>query len=70
MFRLSILLSTLVLLTSCAVPPNSPRFQPSSGLPRYDSGQVSIVTCVVVTRGLAIAEQSAAFIGDDRPARR
>ncbi|WP_167408768.1 alpha/beta hydrolase [Vreelandella sulfidaeris] len=34
--RLSALLFTLFLLTSCAVPPDSPSFQPSENLPRYD----------------------------------
>lgn len=34
--RLSALLLTLCLLTSCAVPPDSPSFQPSENLPRYD----------------------------------
>ncbi|MEA2118995.1 alpha/beta hydrolase [Halovibrio sp. HP20-50] len=34
--RLSVLLSTLVLLASCALPPDSPRFQPSGSLPRHD----------------------------------
>ena len=34
--RLSALLLTLFLLTSCAVPPDSPSFQPSENLPRFD----------------------------------
>ncbi|NOG32482.1 alpha/beta fold hydrolase [Halomonas sp. TBZ9] len=34
--RFSVVLAAVVLLPSCAIPPDSPRFQPSGSLPRYD----------------------------------
>jgi predicted esterase len=60
--RLSVLLSALVLLASCAVPPDSPRFQPSGSLPRHD--QPSFDEYVRDTR--AWIADNRAFIGDDR----
>lgn len=60
--RLSVLLATLVLLTSCAVPPDSPRFQPSGDLPRYD--QPSFDQYVRDTRAWIADNRS--FISNDR----
>ncbi|GEN29181.1 lipoprotein [Halovibrio variabilis] len=60
--RLSVLLAALVLLTSCAVPPDSPRFQPSGDLPRYD--QPSFDEYIRDTRAWIADNRS--FISDDR----
>tara|TARA_R110002020_G_scaffold57646_7_gene158575 strand:+ start:1201 stop:2352 length:1152 start_codon:yes stop_codon:yes gene_type:complete len=60
--RLSVLLFTLFLLTSCAVPPDSTGFQPSENLPRYD--QESFDQYVRETR--AWIADNRAFISDDR----
>lgn len=60
--RLSVLLSALVFLASCAVPPDSPRFQPSGSLPRYD--QTSFDEYVRDTRAWIADNRS--FISDDR----
>lgn len=62
MFRhLCILFSALTLLTSCAVPPASPRFQPSGNLPPYE--QASFDHYVRET-GAWIADNRA-FISED-----
>lgn len=60
--RLSVLLFTLFLLTSCAVPPDFPGFQPSENLPRYD--QESFDQYVHDTR--AWIADNRAFISEDR----
>lgn len=60
--RLVVLLCALVLLSSCAVPPDSPRFQPSGNLPRHD--QASFDQYVRDTR--AWIADNRAFIGEDR----
>lgn len=60
--RLSVLLFTLFLLTSCAVPPDSPRFQSSGSLPRYD--QESFDQYMRETR--AWIANNRAFISEDR----
>lgn len=59
--RLNILLS-LLLLASCAVPPDSPRFQPSESLPPYE--QESFEKYVRETR--AWIADNRAFIGANR----
>ncbi|MGY6564620.1 MAG: alpha/beta hydrolase [Halomonadaceae bacterium] len=59
--RFCFLLSTLVFLTSCAMPPDSPHFQPSDNLPPYD--QDSFDRYVRDTRGW-IADNRA-FLSDD-----
>ncbi|MEC4766460.1 alpha/beta fold hydrolase [Halomonas sp. CUBES01] len=60
--RISFLLVALVLLSSCAMPPDSPRFQPSGSLPRHD--QPSFDEYVRDTH--AWIADNRAFIGDDR----
>ena len=59
--RLSVVLVALVLLSSCAIPPDSPRFQPSGNLPRYD--QPSFNAYVRDTR--AWLADNRRFISDD-----
>ncbi|MFN2410388.1 MAG: alpha/beta hydrolase, partial [Halomonas sp.] len=61
--RLSVLLFALVLLTSCALPPDSPRFQPSGNLPRHD--QANFDQYVRDTRAWIADNRS--FISDDHP---
>ncbi|KFC51517.1 hypothetical protein DK37_13655 [Halomonas sp. SUBG004] len=60
--RLSVLFFTLFLLTSCAVPPDSPRFQSSGSLPPYD--QESYDQYVRETR--AWIANNRAFVSEDR----
>lgn len=60
--RPSVVLAAFVLLASCAVPPDSPRFQPSGNLPRYD--QPSFDEYVRDTRAWIADNRS--FISDDR----
>ncbi|MGR4069786.1 lysophospholipase [Halomonas sp. LR3S48] len=59
--RLGLLLSTLVFLASCALPPDTPHFQPSDSLPPYD--QDSFDQYVRDTR--AWIAENRAFLSDD-----
>ncbi|MFQ3786480.1 alpha/beta hydrolase [Halomonas sp. A29] len=59
--RLGLLLATLVFLTSCAMPPDSPHFQPSDSLPPYD--QDSFDHYVRDTR--AWIAENRVFLSDD-----
>ena len=60
--RLGLLLSTLLFLASCAMPPDYPHFQPSDNLPAYD--QERFDHYVRDTR--AWIAENRAFLSDDR----
>ncbi|TMU27102.1 alpha/beta fold hydrolase [Halomonas sp. ATBC28] len=62
MFRRLNILLLLLLLNSCALPPDSPRFRPSESLPPYE--QESFEQYVRETR--AWIADNRAFIGEDR----
>ena len=59
--RLCLLVSSLLLIVSCAVPPDSPRFEPNAALPPFDQGSFSDY----VRENRAWIAEHRAFISND-----